>query len=136
MNKPYNDGNGMTNFEVIDEAKRLKLPNFKYFMRDELLGKKPLNKECGVVNLDSSKNDGSHNCCYWIDGDKKYYFDSFGINPPKEMIKYLKSPILYSTYQIQQFNDSNCSEWCLHVLHRLKKGEDYTDIIFSIINTH
>ena len=34
-------------------------------MRDELNNKVPNNIECGVVNMDSSKGDGTHNCCYW-----------------------------------------------------------------------
>ena len=79
-------------------------------MRDELNNKVPNNIECGVVNMDSSKGDGTHNCCYWKNCDEKYYFDSFGLIPPREVITDLKSPIMYSTYQIQQFNNSNFSE--------------------------
>ena len=132
--KPYNNGSGMTNFEIIEKANKLKLQNFKYFMRDEMKGKNPLNKECGIINLNTSKQHGSHHCCYWKDKDKKYYFDSFGLLPPKELVAYLKSPIIYSTFEIQQFNDSNCSEWCLYVLNKLNKNEDYIDIILSIVN--
>jgi len=52
------------------------------------------------------------------------------------MIKYLGKNILYSTYQIQQFNDSNCGEWCLFVLNALNKKEDFIDIILNIVNNH
>ena len=116
-----NDGNGMTNIEILKHANRLQLPNFKYYMRDELGNKAPDIGECGVLNLDDSKGDGSHHTCFWKDGDKKIYFDSFGVQPPIELIEYLKSPILYSTYQIQRFKDTNCSEWCLYILNELKK---------------
>ena len=105
-------------------------------MRDELINKKPNNLECGIVNLDSSRGNGSHHCSWWKNKNKKYYFDSFGIKPPKEMIKYLGKNILYSTYQIQQFNDSNCGEWCLFVLNALNKKEDFIDIILKIVNNH
>ena len=100
-----NDGNGMTNFEFISHIERLKIHNFRgYIMRDEVTKLKPLDKECGALNLDNSENEGTHTVCWFKDGNKKYYFDSFGVQPPKELIKYLKSPIMYSTYQIQQFN--------------------------------
>ena len=51
--------------------------------------------------MDSRKGERTHNCCYWKNGDVKYYFDSFGLILLKEVITYLKSPIMYSTYQIQ-----------------------------------
>jgi len=50
------------------------------------------------------------------------------------MKKYLGEKILESTFQIQQFNDANCSEWCLYVLNQLNKGNNYTDIVLDIIN--
>jgi hypothetical protein len=49
-----NNGNGLTNIEVLNKAEKLKLPNFKYYSRDELVGKKCNAIECGVVNLDDS----------------------------------------------------------------------------------
>jgi len=64
----------------------------------------------------------------------KYCFDSFGLQPTKEIVNYLKSPIVYSTFQIQQFNESNCGEWCIYVLNRLNRGDEYTDIILDLIN--
>jgi len=43
---------------------------------------------------------------------------------------------MYSTYQIQQYNDTNCSEWCLYMLNELHKGKDFIDIIIEILNKH
>jgi hypothetical protein len=75
-----------------------------------------------------------HWTCWFIDGKNKYYFDSFGLTPPKEIIKYLKSPIISSTFQIQQFNEINRGEWCIYVLHRLNSGDEYVDILLDLIN--
>ena len=123
-----------TNIELEQEATRLKLKNFRgVFMRDELKFK-PLEKECGILNLDCSRNDGTHWVAWFKNKDNKIYFDSFGVQPPLELIKYLKSPILYNTFQIQQYNDTNCGEWCLHVLNELNKGRNYSDIILEIVN--
>ncbi len=109
-------------------------------MSDEL-PKKPKKNECGIINLESSKLDGSHWCCWWKHGDDMYYFDSYGIKPSKQIEKYLKSAkmidtdlkpnIEFSTFQLQTFNDSTCGEWCLYVLNKLSKGEDYQDIMIS-----
>ena len=127
---------GTTNIELMAAAKRLKLKLFKgVFMRNEL--KKSLKNECGILNLDSSKNEGTHWVCWIKNEDEKYYFDSFGIQPPTEIIKYLKSPIMYNTYQIQQYNDSNCGEWCLHVLNEYyNHGKEFIDIVLDIVNNN
>jgi len=41
---------------------------------------------------------------------------------------------MYATYQIQQYNDTNCSEWYLYMLTELHKGKDFIDIIIEILN--
>lgn len=128
-------GSGTTNTELNNEAKRLKLKHFRgVFMKDELKNIKPLEQECGIINSQPSYKNNGHWCCWWKDNNQKYYFDSYGIKPLKEVYTYLKSPVIYSTYQIQQFNDSNCGQWCLYVLNELNKGKDYIDIILNIIN--
>jgi hypothetical protein len=132
----YNNGNGLTNIQVLNKAEKLKLPNFKYYSRDELVGKKCNAIECGVVNLDDSSGEGTHHVAYWREGNSKYYFDSFGAPPPKELIKYLGKNILFSTYQVQQHNETNCSEWCLYVLNELNKGREYMDVITNIVSSH
>jgi hypothetical protein len=129
-----NDGNGMSNVEILKHAKQLELPNFRYIMRNEFGKEMPQNIECGIVNLDDKYNPGTHHCAWFKNGDNKIYFDSFGIQPPKEIIRYLKSSILYNTYQIQQYNETNCSEWCLYVLNELNKGRDFISIILDILN--
>ena len=54
------DGDGMTTSEVNTMAKKLKLINFKCVMRDELKNQIPKNKECGIINLNTSKENGSN----------------------------------------------------------------------------
>lgn len=55
-----NDGDGMTNMEILKMAKRLRLPHFKYFMSNELNSRTPIVKACGVLNLDDSTGPGAH----------------------------------------------------------------------------
>ena len=122
-NKPLN------NFELMDAAKQLKIKHFRgVFLRDTL-PKRPKKNECGIINLDDSSGTGSHWCCYWIDGDKKYYFDSYGLPPPLELIEYLKPGILYNTLQVQPAGSVVCAHLSLYILNELNKGRDFQDVI-------
>ena len=95
----YNDGS--SNFELMEKAKKLRLNNFRgVFMRDQL-NFTPLRNECGILNLNTNSQSGSHWVCWFKHGDEKYYFDSFGVIAPREIVEYLKPPIIYSTCQIQ-----------------------------------
>ena len=121
-NKPLN------NYELMDAARDLGIPDFRgVFLRDTLPSK-PKKKEYGILNLDSSNNAGSHWCCYYKNGKSKLYFDSYGIQPPAELIDYLKSPILYNTIQVQHGGHC-CGHVSLYILHELNKNRDFQDII-------
>src|ERR1043165_9414173 len=86
----------LTNIELLDAAKKLNIPNFKgVFVRDELPNK-PRKNECGILNLDDSNGQGSHWCCFSNRGKDKIYFDSYGLPPPTELLKYLKGPVYYT----------------------------------------
>jgi hypothetical protein len=124
----------LSNTAIKKYAKMLKINNFKgCYMRDELktLRLRPL--ECGVLNLNLSSESGSHWTCWFKFNDDKYYFNSFGLPPPTELVDYLGSPILYSTFQLQEMNDQNCGKWCLLVLKHLNEGIDYIDLILSLV---
>ncbi|KAI8117932.1 hypothetical protein CVS40_10306 [Lucilia cuprina] len=72
-------------------------------MRD-CLPKKPLVQECGIVNLDDKSGPGTHWVAYYKNHNYKEYFDSFGdLQPPIEVINYLKPPIQYNYNQKQKF---------------------------------
>ena len=87
----YEMEGGLNNFENIKLGNHLRLPNFRgVFMRDTL-PPTPKDKECGIVNLDTSKEVGSHWVAYYKDGTKRIYLDSFGQITPIEVQKYLKT---------------------------------------------
>ena len=90
----------LTNIEIDDWARKLELNNYvPHRMLDEIKSPAKVN-ECGVINLDASTGPGTHYVCYYKHGKTKIYFDSFGIKIPIEIINYLKSPILCSTFRI------------------------------------
>ena len=92
----------LSNLDIIDAAKKLSLDGFRgVFLRDTLPKKAKLN-ECAILNLDSSSGDGEH----WVMWLKKckvnFYFDSYEVQPPSELIAYLKSPIFYNSERVQK----------------------------------
>ena len=92
----------LSNLEIIDAANKLSLDGFEgVFLRDNLPTKTKLN-ECGIVNLDSSSGDGTHWVMWFKKGKDKFYFDSYGVQPPSELIAYLKSPIFYNSERVQK----------------------------------
>jgi hypothetical protein len=100
-------------------------------MRDTLPKKSSI-VECGILNLDSVDGDGTHWTCWWKNKNKKYYFDSYGFDPPKELRRYLKNKILCSTFQVQKLGTSICGHLCVYVLLQLDKGKNFEDIIFDL----
>jgi hypothetical protein len=124
----------LSNVEIENYVKIFKITRFRgCYMRDELKNLKPGNIECGVLNLNLSNESGSHWTCWFKVNNDKYYFNSFGLPPPKELVDYLGSPILYSTFQLQGMNDRNCGKWCLVILKNLNEGVDYVELILSLV---
>ena len=124
----------LSNVEIEKYVKMLQIRNFRgCYMRDELKDLKPLDKECGVLNLNLSSEPGSHWTCWFKINNKKCYFNSFGLPPPQELIDYLGSPILCSTFQLQGLNEKNCGKWCLFILKNLNEGSDYMNLILSLV---
>lgn len=96
------------------------IPFFRgVFMRDKL-PKKSKSIECGIVNLDLSKNNGTHWVAYIKIKDSCEYFDSYGnLKPPVELINYLRSKNIYYNYTTyQRFNSTNCGHLCLSYLKK------------------
>lgn len=110
----------LSNFQLIDAARELKIPYFRgVFLRDEL-PERPRKNECGILNL-ADDPPGTHWVCYHKRGPHKIYFGSYGVQPPLEVINYLGNPIYYSTEQIQPENSVICGHLCLYVLKELSK---------------
>lgn len=96
------------------------IPYFRgVFMRDEL-PKYSHRKECGVINLDDSKNSGSHWVAYAKCNHYVEYFDSYGdLKPPKEFIQYMRSNMIHYNHEnIQRDHPYNCGHLCLKFLKK------------------
>ena len=102
-------------------------------MRDTLPNS-PRFIECGILNLDSIRNAGTHWTC-WIKKQNTFcYFDSFGVQPPREFETYVDCDILYSTYQIQKIGDVICGQLCLQVLYDVMVLKlDFHDVLLKLL---
>lgn len=112
------------------------IPHFRGVFMKDALPTKPLEIECGILNLQNSNQPGSHWTAWYKTKDKKYYFDSYGdVKPPIELVNYLdKEKLFYNTERIQDFEDPPvCGHLCLLVLKRLSSnGELFEDILRTV----
>jgi hypothetical protein len=126
----------LNQYDIMKYVKKLKIPNFiGIYMRDTLPKNSSNENECGIMNLDSIKNSGTHWTCWFKNNNLCYYFDSFGVKPPLEFEAYMQCDILYSTYQIQKINEVICGHLCLTVLYGLAVlNINFHSIIFFLYN--
>jgi hypothetical protein len=103
----------LSNIELMEASRKLKIPNFRGVYLRDTLPMKPKRNECGILNLDSSIGRGTHWVAWHKKGQNKYYFDSYGLPPPNEMLKYLQKGVLYNTEQVQQSDQVFCGHLCL-----------------------
>ena len=122
-NKPLNT------FELVDAARKLKIPYFRGVFLLDTLPRKPNKKECGIVNLDASDGSGTHWVAWYKNGRTKIYFDSYGVQPPLEVIDYLRRPIHYNTDKLQTAGEVFCGHLCLYVLKELSDGHPFLDVL-------
>ena len=101
-------------------------------MRETLPTKTKLN-ECDILNLDSSSGDGTHWVMRFKKDNEKFYFDSYGVQPPSELIAYLKSPIFYNSERVQQNDEVFCGHLCLFMLKQLSLGNNLQAVINYLI---
>ena len=119
----------LSNFELEDATKRLKIPSFRGVFLLDTLPKKPNNKECGIVNFDKSGGPGTHWVAWYKNSKTKIYFDSYGVQPPIEVIKYVGKPIRYNTDQVQPVGQVFCGHLCLYVLKEPGMGLEFQNIL-------
>ena len=100
---------GTTNIELEELARLLQIDNFRgCFMRNQLKNMKCSDKESGIINLETSKDPGTHWTLYYKDEKQKIFYCSFGSPPSNEIVEYLGPNIFTSDLKIQDFNEDTC----------------------------
>ena len=99
-------------------------------MRDELKELNTTKKECLILNHDDSSSEGTHWTCLFIKNGVAIYFDSYGLDPPLEVVDYCKGLEGYcSTFKIQEYNEVICGHYSIFMLYRLSNGNRFFDVL-------
>lgn len=151
FNKP------LSNFDLYDLVKELGIKNFIGVLSIDGLPFEEIRKPsmhqkttiACIVNLDSQTGPGTH----WVsfrcvinnrNGSNIFeYFDSYGLPPPKEIIKFYKELdkgiqlvsshdlFFWNRDELQDFDTVTCGWWCLYFLLERQKdslhGIDFVD---------
>ena len=120
--EPFLPNRTLSNFDLEKAAKDI--PFWRGIFSRDKLPDAPNERECGILNLDSSNGKGTHWVAWHKNKNTKYYFDSYGIQPPTEIINYLKSPIHYNSSLLQDPNTHICGHLCIYVLKQLSQNRD------------
>ena len=130
----------LDNNDIDMAVKQLNIPSYRGWYCLDTLPKQPYRAECGILNLEKYLDgNGTHWVCWYKNNNKKIYFDSYGVDPPLEIIKYLgplavgTSVIYCNTDIIQPINTVVCGHLCLYVLKKLSDGLDYLDVLNSLL---
>lgn len=101
-------------------------------MRDELKGQANPNESL-IVNMDESSGKGTHWTSLFVTETSSYYFDSFGLPPPKEVINYCpNNNRFYNTFKIQKPEEVICGHYCVYVLYKLFNNYKFCDICLQL----
>ena len=77
---------------------------------------------------------GSHWTCFYIKGNKSYYFDSFGGQPDKFLLNQLPKSIMYHNYKIQDLNFKLFGSFCLSFFYLFERMNYYDTILKLLFN--
>lgn len=129
-----------TNKTTTDAQLRDLLSNVKGFAgvltRDEL-SKRVREKEFGIINMQKPIREGTHWVAYANSQSSQkyiYYFDSFGLPPPDDIVKFLKTSgkqVLYQDAQIQNIESTACGYYCVEFIKAIANKVSFYDFVYQ-----
>ena len=113
--------------DTMNESQLQRIYNYPIYPRDS-----KIYSDRGFVNIDDGRMGGSHWTCFVVRDNKSYYFDSFGVQPDKFLLKQLPKPIIYHNYKIQDVNSFLCGSYCLYFFYLIERM-NYYDTILKLV---
>ena len=95
--------------DTMNESQIQKVYNYPIYPRDS-----KIYSDRDFVKIDNGSHGGTHWICFIVKDNKSFYFDSFGVQPDKFILKQLPKPIMYHNYKIQDLNSRLCGSYCLN----------------------
>ena len=108
---------------TMNESELQRVYNFRICPRDS-----KILSDRGFVNIDNGSQGGTHWTCFIVIDNKSFYFDSFGGQPDKFLLKQLSKPIIYHNYKIQDINSQLCGSYCLYFFYSIERMNYYDTI--------
>ena len=115
--------------------------NYRGTFSKDILPKTMNKNESIIINLqDYFAGNGTHWVCAYNEekSNNVEYFDSFGLVPPNEVIKYIKTTkknIIYNDSQIQHIDSILCGYYCLYYIIERNKGRKANEVILDFHQT-
>ena len=112
---------------TMNEPQLQRIYNYPIYPRDS-----KIYSDKGFVNIDNGSQRGTHWTCFIVKDNKSFYFDSFGGQPDKFLLKQLAKPIIYHNYKIQDINSKLCGSYCLYFFYLIERM-NYYDTILKLV---
>jgi hypothetical protein len=130
----------MTNIDIEELAKELKLPIVGVFSKDKLPAKNYIGSY--YVNMEDHDAGGGTHWVYMLitDEGKAIYYDSFGVFPPEDIKTFLHifKPFMRNNRQIQNIDSISCGKYCIicdyYINTKLKKGMGLEDAFGNFLD--
>lgn len=108
-------------------ADKLNIPLNEICFKNELCTEMPFYGGY-IINMANSDSQGTHWISCWLENRNESccYFDSFGIEPPIEVIEFCNRwnhNILLSEKEIQNINSGHCGQYCIDFLLFMSKSK-------------
>ena len=110
--------------DTMNELELQRVYIFPVYPRDS-----KIHSNQGSGNIDDGRIGGSHWCAFYVKDNKSYYFDSFGCQPDKFLLKPFLKPIIYHKYKIQDINSKQCGSYCFYFFYLIERGNNYDAIL-------
>jgi hypothetical protein len=113
----------LSNLDIEELCREFKIPLVACVSKD-MLARLSVKNGGYVINLDNSGSAGTHWVALYIENSDACYWDSFGMIPPLEVLKFCKNKhLIHNRDQIQNLNQEACGYYCIAFLHFMNKSK-------------
>ena len=116
--------------DTMKESQLQKIYNYPIYPRDS-----KMYSDKRFVNTDNGSQVGTHWTCFVVKDNKSYYYDCFGGQPDKFLLKELPKPIINHNYKIQDINSKLCGSFCLYFFYLIERMNYYDATLKMYFNT-
>jgi len=99
----------LSNIDLENILKKFNINNVKIMSKNDKYDNK-YNKY--IINMDNNDNKGTH----WVGLIDNFYFDSYGLKPPNNIINNIGNNYYYNDTQYQFLYSSNCGWFVLYFI--------------------